>query len=143
MKKIFNIPWFKEKRAKAELEQGYGPAQELLREPDKLERFLQKLEKKLKLVPMLGKEFKALPVLVSLLRSYFKKDYPEVPVGTLLAVVSALIYFLSPINGLPDFIPLFGYSDDAIVLGVCWKLAQSDLKDYEKWRQANYLSLDK
>lgn len=143
MKNKFNLPWFKEKRAKAELEQGYAQAQELLREPDKMERFLQKLEKKLKHIPLLGKEFKALPILISLLRSYFKKEYQEVPVGTLLAVVSALIYFLSPIDGLPDFIPLMGYSDDAVVLGICWKLAQSDLKEYIEWRKANYRPLKK
>ena len=138
MKTKLNLPWFKEKRARIELEQGYAQAQELIREPDKMERFLQKLEQKLKQIPLLGREIKELPILLSLLRNYFKKEYQEVPVGTLLAVVSALIYFLSPIDGLPDFIPLFGYSDDAVVLGICWKLVQSDLKDYMEWRKTHY-----
>ncbi|HFI0435297.1 TPA: YkvA family protein [Streptococcus suis] len=138
MKYISNWLRFNEKRAQKELKKGYRQAQSLLREPDKLEQFLQTLEKNLDRIPILGKEFKMLPLLISLLRSYFKKDYQEVPVATIVAIISALIYFLSPMDGLPDFIPLYGYSDDAIVLGVCWKIAQYDVKDYIEWRKKNH-----
>lgn len=98
MKYISNLLRFNEKHAKKELKKGYLRAQSLLREPDKLEQFLQTLEKKLDRIPILGKEFKMLPLLMSLLRSYFKKDYQEVPVATIVAIISALIYFLSPID---------------------------------------------
>ena len=67
---------------------------------------------------MLGKEFK---ILRSLLRTYFKKEYQDAPVRTLVVIISALLYFLSPIDDLPDFIPLYGYSDDGIVLEAAGK----------------------
>lgn len=140
MKHLSNFLRFNEKRAQKELKQGHRQAQKLLREPDKLEQFLQTLEKKLDQIPIIGKELKMLPILVSLLRSYVKQDYQEVPVATIVAITSALIYFLSPMDGLPDFIPLYGYSDDAIVLGTCWKIAQYDIKDYVEWRKVRYLN---
>ena len=43
-----------EKQAKNELEKGCKKAEELLENPDKLEEFLQKLERKLKVIPLVG-----------------------------------------------------------------------------------------
>lgn len=43
-----------EKQATQELEKGYKKAEDLLNEPEKLEKFLQKLERKLKVIPKVG-----------------------------------------------------------------------------------------
>ena len=68
-----------EEEAKKEYEKGFNEAEKLLQNPDKLEAFLQKLEKKLKVIPVVGTTFAIVPAMISLVRSYVKKEYTEVP----------------------------------------------------------------
>lgn len=131
-----------EKQAKQELEKGYKEAENLLNEPEKLEKFLQKLEKKLKVIPKVGNTLAIVPSMISLIRRYVKKEYTEVPLGTIIAIISALIYIVSPIDFIPDLIPGAGYIDDALVITACLKLIGSDVDDYQKWRKENNKELD-
>lgn len=100
-----------------------------------MERFLQRLEKKLKEVPVVGEKLATVPLLISLVRSYIKKEYTDIPIGSIIAIVSALLYFISPIDVIPDSIPALGYFDDAAVVAVCWNLVESDVNEYLKWRE--------
>ena len=131
-----------EKQAALELEKGYKKAEDLLNEPEKLEKFLQKLERKLKVIPKVGNTLAIVPTMISLIRRYVKKEYTEVPLGTIIAIISALIYVLSPVDFVPDAIPGAGYIDDALVITACLKLIGSDVEDYQKWRKANNKELD-
>lgn len=126
-----------EEEAKLVIEQNNSQAQELLDDPDKLEKFLQRLEKKLKLIPALGDTLAIVPTMISLVRSYSKKEYTDIPIGTILAIIGALIYFLSPIDVISDAIPVVGYLDDATVILTCLKLVKDDMKEYEEWRENN------
>ncbi len=126
-----------EEQAKKKLEAGYAEAEKLLNDKDKLEETLQKIEKKLETIPKVGNTLSALPIMVSLIKSYIKKEYTEIPVGTIIAVISASVYFLSPIDFIPDTIPGVGYIDDATVIAVCLKLVGTDLEDYKQWRNKN------
>ncbi len=126
-----------EKNVQEKLESGYIEAQRILNDKDKLEKFLERLEEKLKLVPVVGGKLACIPVLASMLRSYAKKEYTDIPIGTLLAVTSALIYFVSPIDIVPDSIPVLGYSDDAAVVALCWKWVESDANEYIAWRKTH------
>ncbi|MCF0114123.1 MAG: DUF1232 domain-containing protein [Erysipelotrichaceae bacterium] len=124
-----------ENKASEILEKGFGAAEDIVKNPDKLERFLQRLETKLKDIPMVGDKLSMLAVMASLLRAYAVKEYTDIPIGSVIAMVSALIYFLSPVDLIPDAIPILGYSDDVAVAAVCWKMVESDVKEYEKWRE--------
>lgn len=126
-----------EKEAQTEILKRNEQARELLADEDKLEKFLIKLEKKLKVVPALGDTLAIIPTMISLVRSYSKKEYTEIPLGTIIAVVSALIYFLSPIDVIPDNIPGIGHLDDAAVIAACLKWVGDDMKEYEQWREKN------
>lgn len=126
-----------ENEAKKELEKGKNEAKELLKDPERMELFLQKLEKKLKTVPKLGETLAIVPTMISLIRNYIKKEYVDIPLGTIIAIISALIYFLSPIDIVPDNIPGFGHIDDAAVIAACLKWVGDDIKEYENWREKN------
>ncbi|MDY4760572.1 YkvA family protein [Streptococcus thoraltensis] len=127
--------YFDKKQAMTELQSRYQKADTLLKDDAKMEPFLEKLEKRLKWIPFLRQEFKTLPILISMVRSYWKKDYTRVPRRTILAIISALIYFLSPIDVIPDWIPVLGQMDDALVIATCWKLVDKDIADYRKWQK--------
>lgn len=126
---------FVEEKVEAALEKGKGEAVQLLQDQDKMERFLQKLEAKLKEIPNVGEMLSYIPTLVSMVRSYMKKEYIDLPVGTMVAIVSALIYFVSPIDIIPDAIPGIGHLDDAAMIALCIKFVGDDVREYTEWRK--------
>jgi uncharacterized membrane protein YkvA (DUF1232 family) len=46
-----------------------------------------------------------------------------VPVGARIVLGLLLVYLLSPIDVIPDFIPVLGYADDAIVVALALRFA--------------------
>lgn len=86
---------------------------------------------------MAGSAFSNLPVLVSTVRGYEDKGYPNLPIGTIMLIASALLYFLSPIDCIPDSIPGIGYGDDTAGVLACLKLVQSDVDEYREWQSQN------
>ena len=128
-----------EDQVKGALESGYGQSEALLNDKDELDNFLQRLEQKINDMPFVGKKFSMIPVMISLVKNYVQGKYTTVPYGTILAVLSALVYFLFPIDIIPDFIPLAGYLDDMAVVGLCMNMVSIDIETYEKWRQAQGL----
>ena len=76
----------------------------------------------------------AVKALFSLIRAYWLGEYREIPWYTIAAIVAALLYVLSPIDLIPDFIPVIGFIDDAFVIAACLKMVKQDLIDFEVWQ---------
>ena len=68
-----------------------------------------------------------------MLKDFFTKEYTDVPVGTIVAIVCALLYVLSPFDLIPDFLPVIGYLDDAGVVTLCVKSVKYDLEKYKEF----------
>ena len=119
------------------LESGYVEAEELLQNESKFDGFMIDVEDKLKTVPKVGGKLAKIPTSLSLLKCYITKQYTKVPTATIIAVTSALLYFLVPSDLLPDFIPLIGYVDDASVITACLTMVGHDIKQFTKWRDKN------
>ncbi len=132
MKKPIN-----EQDVKKTLDQFSKQAEETVRDPDKLRQLLQNIESKLSTVPKVGEKLASIPVFVSLLRSYQRKEYTEIPYKSLIAIAGALIYFLAPVDLIPDFIPVVGYVDDAAVLAFVLTQVKKDVDAYKQWRDNN------
>ena len=54
----------------------------------------------------------------------------DFPTGTLQAIVVALLYFVSPLDLIPDVLPLFGLVDDAAVFAFVFHRIRQDLETY-------------
>lgn len=117
------------------LEKNYEKAEEMLKDEDKIEEFLNRLESKLKVIPIAGDKLAYAPILASLLRSYVKKEYDKVPLGSIIAILASLIYLVSPLDAIFDTIPILGYIDDAVILGTCWNLVTNDIEEYLVWKR--------
>lgn len=128
---------FDDDRASKALHNGLMEAERILKDPQKMEHFFQSLEKKLKLVPGVGNKLADVPIMCSLVYNYVTKKYTEVPLGSILAIISALMYFISPVDMIPDTVPGLGYLDDVGVIAICLKWVHSDLAEYQKWREEN------
>lgn len=112
-------------------------AKKLLKDKEKVDAMLENLENKLAKIPRVGKYLKDLPVFISLVRAYISKEYRDVPLRSIVAIVSALIYVLNGFDFIPDFIPGVGLIDDAAVTAFAYKMVHKDVEKYRKWKRAN------
>ena len=128
-----------EEQVKEALESGYAQSEALLNDKDELDDFLYRLEQKIKEIPNVGEQLSMVPVMISLVKNYVQGKYTTVPYGTILAILSALIYLLSQIDLIPDFLPGIGYLDDIAVVGFCITMVKTDIESYDVWRQAQGL----
>ncbi len=82
-----------------------------------------------------GKLWEDIELLVRLIRAWLKGAYRGVATQTLVAIVAAILYFVSPLDVVPDFIPGFGYVDDAALLAWVLKSIADDLDAFRAWEE--------
>ncbi|HIF5954411.1 TPA: YkvA family protein [Vibrio parahaemolyticus] len=82
----------------------------------------------------LSKLWNDIKLMVNRITDYVKGDYTEVPWRVIAAITGAIVYFASPIDVIPDFIPVVGYLDDALVIKLALDLASEDLIEYKRWK---------
>ena len=92
------------------------------------------IKKLFKRVKVLAKYCNDLCEIFELLRDRVAGVYKETPWTTIAALTGALLYVLSPIDLILDFIPFIGFLDDAVVIGLAITLAQPDLEKYRAWK---------
>lgn len=127
--------------AKVELEKNYSKAEEILKNDKKFNIFVYALEKKFKHFKFVRQSLEVIPSLIEMLKSYKNKEYTKVPMRSMIAIVSALIYFLSPIDIVPDFIPFLGAVDDIFVLTYVLKFVKKDISNYLVWKEGRKVEL--
>ena len=71
--------------------------------------------------------------MIAMTTDYWKGRYREVPFFTISAVAFSLLYVLTPIDLIPDFIPVLGLLDDLAVLGIAIHMIEKDLQAYKEW----------
>ena len=70
---------------------------------------------------------------VSLVRNYASGEYRDVSRGSIISVVAALIYFVSPLDFMPDFIPVLGFADDLALLTFVISKLGNELEKFQLW----------
>ncbi|ALF60707.1 hypothetical protein AOC03_02365 [Psychrobacter urativorans] len=96
----------------------------------------EKLNEKLKSSSHLKRFTTDVALFISLVKDYSQGNYRKVPYKSIAAVVAGLVYILNPIDIIPDFIPVIGYIDDAIIFAFCLKMVEKDLQTYQVWRES-------
>ena len=120
--------------AKKLVEGGIGEAQELLKNPSKIDGLLEQLEDKLRGIPVGGDLLASVPLMIAMVKSYINGSYKEVSPKVIASLVAAFLYLVKRKDMIPDNIPLVGHVDDLAVLGVALKICEPELKAFAAWR---------
>ncbi len=120
--------------AKKLMEGGIGEAQELLKNPSKIDGLLEQLEDKLRGIPVGGDLLASVPLMIAMVKSYINGSYKEVSPKVIASLVAAFLYLVKRKDLIPDNIPLVGHVDDLAVLGVALKICEPELKAFAAWR---------
>src|SRR5688500_8381527 len=74
-------------------------------------------------------------VLGRLIKAYALGQYREVPWKTILLIVAAVIYFVNPLDLVPDIIPLTGLTDDFAVLIWVYNSVSNEIEKFIEWEK--------
>ena len=75
-----------------------------------------------------------------LLVDYLEGRYTKLPVCTIIAVIGGLLYLVLPFDFIPDYIPGFGWLDDAAVMGFIVNAEQNEVDEYLEWKNSQPLA---
>ncbi|EMR02101.1 YkvA family protein [Cesiribacter andamanensis] len=115
-------------------------AEDIAQKPGEIDQLVDKSKRKMTSVK--GKQkvnfkdfFFHLTTFQRLLRAYARKEYPSLPWKSLLSIIGAILYFINPLDLIPDFIPAIGLIDDITLLAWVYKSIAGDVARFEVWEQ--------
>jgi uncharacterized membrane protein YkvA (DUF1232 family) len=116
-----------------------GRASKLLGKPFKIITVLNEAADKLADKKSKDNKFKQLfstaLTLVRLVRAYASGDYRQIETSTIISGLGVILYVVSPIDLVPDFIPVLGFLDDLSL--VSWFLGKFhvEIARFREWEQ--------
>ena len=109
-------------------------AVEILRQPRKLLDLADRAAQKfLHLPEPVSGLRETLSTSLRLVRAWASGSYREIPSASLVSIIAALVYFVTPVDLVPDFIVALGLVDDAVLLGWVLKSVGRDIDRFLDW----------
>ncbi|WP_289059776.1 DUF1232 domain-containing protein [uncultured Mesotoga sp.] len=54
---------------------------------------------------------------------------------TIILITAALIYFVSPVDAIPDFLIGIGFVDDGAVIAYVFSALNEDIESFKTWKE--------
>jgi uncharacterized membrane protein YkvA (DUF1232 family) len=124
----------------AAFQRATSDAKSYVQDPARLRRLIKDAIGKINIIPRgpFADTWPYLMAMIRLIRAYHQGEYRDISSANLLTIVSALIYFVSPFDVIPDWIPVFGHIDDAFVISLALKSVRADLDNFMAWETAKF-----
>lgn len=109
-----------------------------VQDPRRLRRLFDDAVGKINVIPRgpFADTWPYLMAMIRVIRAYHKSEYRDISAPKLLIIVAAIIYFVSPFDVIPDWIPVLGHIDDAFVVSLALKSVRGDLDTFMAWETA-------
>lgn len=75
-----------------------------------------------------------LTTMVAMLRAWASGAYTGVSRTALLSIAAGIVYFVSPLDAIPDFLLGFGLLDDVAVIGFIVQQVRAELAAFSAWQ---------
>lgn len=85
-------------------------------------------------VPVLRELVSEAGTMVNMIKDYTAGKYKRVPYATIVKMAMAVAYVVSPVDAIPDTIPVVGYVDDFAVVEFVAKSVKDDVEEYKEWK---------
>jgi uncharacterized membrane protein YkvA (DUF1232 family) len=120
-------------------QQALRKAAGIAKNPDKISNLITSVSEKLSDMDENKKRvsgfFERVRTLLRMLRAYINGEYREIPWKSLLMIIGALIYFLMPLDLIPDFIPVTGLADDISIIFLVFNTINEDIEAFLEYEQ--------
>ena len=78
-----------------------------------------------------------LALLLRMLKAWATRRYTSIPLRSLTMALAAVLYFLLPLDFIPDFILGSGFLDDLAVIGFVIQSVKKDIDAFRLWETAS------
>ncbi len=116
-----------------------GTAEEYLKRPTRVKQLLNDAYKKASEKNDIGSiahdAWETMQTLFRLIRASVSGEYKGLPTTTVVAAVAVTIYFLSPLDLIPDFIPVLGLLDDVALVAWFSTTIKEEMDKFTAWEQ--------
>ncbi|MCU0402882.1 MAG: YkvA family protein [Algoriphagus sp.] len=109
----------------------------IVRQEQKLIELVQNVLAKLSKVasnPKVQKFIQPVQIFIRMIKAHFRGDH-KVALSTLGLIVLALVYFLSPVDFIPDFLGAFGFADDLSVILAVYAKVKDEVEQFLEWER--------
>lgn len=76
-------------------------------------------------------------VLTKLIKRWASGEYKDVSYKTIITVIATLLYFVNPLDLIPDLIPFIGFTDDATILIYVLNIIGKEIDHFKNWERLN------
>ncbi|MEY2499265.1 MAG: hypothetical protein QOD12_2821 [Verrucomicrobiota bacterium] len=130
-----NLPVGDEITQSAAFRKATSDAESYVRDSERLRKLVEDAVGKINVIPRgpFADTWPYLMAMVRAIRDYQRGDYRDLSMPKLLIIVAAIIYFVSPFDVIPDWIPVLGHIDDAFVVALALKSVRADLDTFMAW----------
>lgn len=112
-------------------------AEGYIKQPTRLKKLLtdayKKASDKNDVGTLAHEAWETLQTMFRLIKASMSGEYTGVPGTTVAAAVAVLIYFLSPIDLIPDFIPVLGLLDDVALVAWFSTTLKGEMDKFHEW----------
>ena len=116
-------------------------AKKIINDDEKLKKLIEDVLKKLKEISSdkktSAKLNDSLRLFIRIINAYTSKEYTYVPWKTICLIVAGLIYFIYPVDLIPDFIPVSGLIDDIALIAWIYESIQDDIDNFLEWEKTS------
>ncbi len=115
-------------------------AENIVRDKTRMERLLVKSKNWLNRFSnsLNGEAINSLTTMFRMISAWLSGKYTDISNSTLMTIVLALLYFVSPIDLIPDFIPVVGFLDDIFMIGFSVNRIASELNKYRFFERIGF-----
>lgn len=80
--------------------------------------------------------FEKIKIMLRMLKAYISGDYRQIPWKSLMMIIGSLIYFMMPLDLIPDFIPITGLADDITIIFLVFSSINEDIMNFLDFEQS-------
>jgi uncharacterized membrane protein YkvA (DUF1232 family) len=126
---------------KGKVDDIWHKAKDAVQKNERVQRILDVAVKKLNKLQGNKQErdnfFGRLQILVRMVQAHIAGEYHAFSNKTILMFVFALVYFITPVDMIPDFVPMPGFTDDITIIYYVVKNFAEDIEAFREWEAAH------
>lgn len=127
--------------AHARYNHAQGSAFEYVCNPGKLNTLIEQATERMESSGRFAKVLEDAKTACRMVVAVIRREYTEVSWETVLLIIGAALYVVSPVDLIPDVILGIGWLDDATLLGWTLKSINDDLERFRAWEASRQLHI--
>ncbi|GAA4433929.1 hypothetical protein GCM10023091_08160 [Ravibacter arvi] len=80
-------------------------------------------------------------LMIRFVRAYATGAYRDVAIKSMATIVGVLVYFISPLDLIPDVLPILGIADDVALVVWMFNVLEKEIAKFSDWEKRNTIKI--